>query len=641
MKKNIRKLAALSLAACMALSASGALAEEVGNPQQQMPGMNGGWNQQTPPMMPGAQGGWNQQTPPAMGDRNGWGRQTPPQLPNGEQPTDGQTPPQMPDGQNSEQAPGSQNDQTRQMPRDFGGNAQNGQHRQDKTSHSSAPTDDSKTEEKTDNADSKPNAPTDDKADANSDSKASGESGKHAARQTPGESSGKHGQQTPGMNGEANRRGGGSQGNSQQSSEQTEDSESRQTPPDMPSGMQPTDGQTPPDMPGGMPGEGGFGGGSSAPTEYSAASVVTESSENESYASEADDENAVLVSGGEVTLSGATVSKTGSSDGESADFYGINAAVLASNGATLTIEDADVTSNGAHANGVFSYGEGTTVNVSGTTITTTGNNSGGLMTTGGATLNASNVTVSTAGNSSAAIRSDRGGGTVTVDGGSYETSGVGSPAIYSTADITVANATLAASSSEAVVIEGGNTVSLTDVAISGNDAVLNGQSTVNTNVLIYQSMSGDAADGNSSFTMTGGSMTAETGDMFHVTNVTTEITLSNVEFTTASDVFLTATADSWGKSGSNGGHVTLNLSEQTVTGDMVVDEVSSLSLNLNTGASYTGAINPTGAAGTVTVTLAEGAAWTLTADSYVTAFNGSLSQVNLNGYTLYVNGEAA
>ena len=78
------------------------------------------------------------------------------------------------------------------------------------------------------------------------------------------------------------------------------------------------------------------------------------------------------------------------------------------------------------------------------------------MTTGGATLNAENVNVSTSGNSSAAIRSDRGGGTMQVTGGTYQTAGVGSPAIYSTADITVTDATLHASASEAVVIEGGN-----------------------------------------------------------------------------------------------------------------------------------------------------------------------------------------
>ena len=396
------------------------------------------------------------------------------------------------------------------------------------------------------------------------------------------------------------------------------------TPPEMPAdGQQPGDGKTPPEMPvgGQQPGNGQMPGGmpGNESVDYTAASTVTESTNGAAFSSSSDGENAVLVKGDSVSLTGTTVTKTGSANGENADFTGVNAAVLATDGATLTIDDTTVTTDGTHANGVFSYGTGTTVNVSNTTITTSGNNSGGLMTTGGATLNASNLTVATSGNSSAAIRSDRGGGTVTVSEGSYDTTGVGSPAIYSTADITVSNATLSATNSEAVVIEGGNSVTLNDVDITGSNATLNGQSIQKTNVLIYQSMSGDASEGSSTFTMTDGAMTAETGSMFHVTNVTTTITLENVTFNYASDssVFLDASADSWGTSGRNGGNVTLNLVDQDITGAILSDSVSSVTINLDSAST-----------------------WTLTGDSYVTAFNGDLSQVNLNGYTLYVNGVA-
>ena len=419
-----------------------------------------------------------------------------------------------------------------------------------------------------------------------------------------------------------------------------------QTPPDMPEGGMPGDGQTPPEMPGGENGQQGGpgmpGGGSSAPTEYDAANKVEEDADGASYESTADSENAVLVDGKNVTLSNINVSKTGSSDGEDADFYGINAGVLADNGADLTITGAEITTDGTHANGVFSYGEGTSVTISDSTITTTGNNSGGVMTTGGASLTASNLTVSTSGNSSAAIRSDRGGGTVTVTEGSYSAAGVGSPAIYSTADITVSDATLNAGNSEAVVIEGGNSVTLNNVDITGNNATLNGQSTINTNVLIYQSMSGDAQAGNSTFTMNGGSMTAGTGAMFHVTNVTTEISLSDVAFTYAedSDDFMILSADSWGNAGSNGGNATVNLSSQTAEGNIVVDADSSLALNLTGSSSYTGAINSANA-GKVTVSIEDGSTWTLTGDSYIDSLDGSISSVDLNGYHLYIGGEEA
>ncbi len=370
---------------------------------------------------------------------------------------------------------------------------------------------------------------------------------------------------------------------------------------------------------GGQTASGELGGASGAAAGRTAANTLTADASGAAYSSTVGGENAVLVSGSHVTLTDVTVTKTGSSSGDSADFYGVNAGVLAKDGATLTIAGADITTDGTHANGVFSYGAGTTVNISDSTIITSAANSGGIMTTGGAALNAVNLTVSTSGNSSAAIRSDRGGGTVTVSEGSYAASGVGSPAIYSTADITVSDAVLSAANSEAVVIEGGNSVTLVNADISGNNAKLNGQSTVKTNVLIYQSMSGDASEGSSTFTMTGGSMTAGTGAMFHVTNVTTTINLSGVDFTYAadSDVFLDASADSWDAAGKNGGIVTLNLDGQDIIGVITADSASSVAVNLKNGST-----------------------WVLTGDSYVTSLSGDTSGIDRNGHTLYVNGVA-
>ena len=400
------------------------------------------------------------------------------------------------------------------------------------------------------------------------------------------------------------------------------------------------------EMPGGAPGGSGFEmAGNAAPESYDSAYTATEDIDGGGtlyFSSTKSDQNAILVDGETLSISGVSVSKTGDSDGESADFYGINAGILADNGAELTISDVSVNTDGTHANGIFSYGEGTVVTVSGSSITTTGNNSGGLMTTGGGTLIADSVTISTSGNSSAAIRTDRGGGTVSVSNSDGTTSGTGSPAVYSTADITVSDSTLSATNSEAVVIEGGNSVTVTNSSLTGNNATLNGQSTKATNVLIYQSMSGDAQEGESSFNMTGGSLTSLTGSMIHVTNVTTTISLTDVELTYAddSDVLLDLSADSWGTSGQNGGNATVYLKDQTAEGQILVDSVSSLILDISDGSSYTGAINSNGSSGTVKVSLSEDSIWTLTGDTYIDSFDGDLDQVDLNGFTLYINGVA-
>ena len=393
---------------------------------------------------------------------------------------------------------------------------------------------------------------------------------------------------------------------------------------------------------------GGFGG-SGEVTNGTSANTITEDTEvdSETYTSTGDDENALRVDGATVILKDITIEKTAgsSSNTEDGDFYGQNAGLLVLNGATATITGATVNTSVTNGNGVFSYGEGTVVNISDSTIRTTENNSGGIQTTGGGTMNATNLDVETQGNSAAAIRSDRGGGTVNVDGGSYVTNGTGSPAIYCTADISVSDATLTANASEGVVVEGKNSVALTDCEVTGNMSnTYNGDSDENIHcIMIYQSMSGDADVGEATFSAEGGSITAKTGDMFYITNTDCEITLKDVAFTLANDVFLRVEGNSssrgWGTEGANGGDVTLTADSQEFTGNILVDEISSLALTMKNGTSYEGAINPDGDGGTVDVTLDDNSTWTLTGDSYITSFDGDTSNITANGYHLYVNGE--
>ena len=392
----------------------------------------------------------------------------------------------------------------------------------------------------------------------------------------------------------------------------------------------------------------GFGG-SGEVTNGTSANTITEDTEvdSETYTSTGDDENALRVDGATVILKDITIEKTAgsSSNTEDGDFYGQNAGLLVLNGATATITGATVNTSVTNGNGVFSYGEGTVVNISDSTIRTTENNSGGIQTTGGGTMNAANLDVETQENSAAAIRSDRGGGTVNVDGGSYVTNGTGSPAIYCTADISVSDATLTANASEGVVVEGKNSVALTDCEVTGNMSnTYNGDSDENIHcIMIYQSMSGDADVGEATFSAEGGSITAKTGDMFYITNTDCEITLKDVAFTLANDVFLRVEGNSssrgWGTEGANGGDVTLTADSQEFTGNILVDEISSMALTMKNGTSYEGAINPDGDGGTVDVTLDDDSTWTLTGDSYITSFDGDTSNITANGYHLYVNGE--
>ena len=389
---------------------------------------------------------------------------------------------------------------------------------------------------------------------------------------------------------------------------------------------------------------GGKSSGSSA--AYSGASTITSSttSSGQSYNSTTAGQNALLVSGGTSTLTSPVVAKSGSPSGSSDDydFYGANAAVLVYNGATLNIEGGSVTTDANYASAVFAYGTGV-VNISDTTIQTSARNSGGLMVTGGGTLTANDLTVTTSGNSSAAIRSDRGGGTLTVNGGTYTVSGTGSPAIYSTADITVNDATLISTASEGVVVEGKNSVILNNVTLTDTNTTHNGKSTTDKNIFLYQSMSGDASVGTSSFTAADSTITTNRGDTFYITNTTASITLKNNTIVNNDGDFLRAESAAWGSSGSNGGIVTLTLSDQDVDGDIVIDSISTLDMSLSSGSSYAGTINGDNTAKSIALTLDQTSSITLTGDSYVTSLanaDSSNSNIFLNGYHLYVNGTA-
>jgi hypothetical protein len=401
----------------------------------------------------------------------------------------------------------------------------------------------------------------------------------------------------------------------------------------------------------GQGGQGGNFGGSGTVQQGTAANTMSEDGtyENETYESTGDDENALRVTDATVTLSNITVDKKSgsSSNTEDGDFYGMNAALLATDGAQVTIKNATVTSSAQNGNGVFSYGEGTVVTIEDSTIKTSENNSGGIQTTGGATMNAKNLTIETQGTSSAAIRSDRGGGTVTVEGGTYTSNGIGSPAIYSTAAISVKNATLTANNSEALVIEGKNSIELENCTIEGNmTKSTGGDEDVLHNVMVYQSMSGDADEGTSTLSINGGTMTSNNGDVFYVTNTHAIMKLANLSIINKdTDSYLLNVSGNnasrgWGTAGANGGQLELTASQQTLEGKVIVDTVSTLSFTLTDASTFTGTLNIVenaeggqAVSDNAVVTIGAGCTWNLTGDCSITSLDNQ-GTINFNGHTI-------
>ena len=222
----------------------------------------------------------------------------------------------------------------------------------------------------------------------------------------------------------------------------------------------------------GQGGPGGAPGGQSQGVEsYDAVNDYTEDTtvDGETLSSTGTDENVAHISeGAKVSIKNSTITRESSDSqgGDNSSFYGVGAAILATDGEAY-VSNSTIDTDAKGAAGLFAYGDGT-VYAANDTITTTQDTSGGIHAAGGGTLYAWDMIVETNGESSAAIRSDRGGGTMVVDGGTYTSNGIGSPAIYSTADISVNNATLTANGSEAICIEGLNSIHLFDSDLTGN-----------------------------------------------------------------------------------------------------------------------------------------------------------------------------
>lgn len=309
------------------------------------------------------------------------------------------------------------------------------------------------------------------------------------------------------------------------------------------------------------------------------------------YESATDDEVVFLViNGGSLRIDGEVIiNKGGSADfagrGDNYSFYGINSAVtVVGEGSSVEINGTKINTTVSGANAVVAT-NGATAVVSGAEISTTKDNSRGLHATYGGTINADNTKITTQGGSCAALATDRGTGTVVADNMTLSTAGAGSPLIYSTGNISVTNSTGVATGAQIAVVEGKNSISLQGCEFSANGNG-NRSGVDNAGVMIYQSMSGDASVGTGSFTATDCTLTVLASSsvynvtpFFFITNTdaTIDLTSTSVSFS-AAEKFISALGTSeWGRSGNNGGKVTVTLSDVNTTNTEVeTDSISSV-----------------------------------------------------------------
>jgi hypothetical protein len=369
---------------------------------------------------------------------------------------------------------------------------------------------------------------------------------------------------------------------------------------------------------------------------YQSGSTVTQTGKTY-YSTIADTGGVEVTNAGVYSLSDARIWSSGSTTStDSSSFYGLNACVLATEGAAITLTNDSISTSGISGNGVYSYGS-STVTLSTDTINCTGSGGHGLYVAGGGILKATNVIAATTGSSASVIATDRGGGTITVSGGSYTSGGTNSADVYSTGTINVSGATLTANGAEAVVVEGANNATLTNCTTRVTYDKWG--------ALIYQSTSGDASGTVGTLTITGGSYTytGTSGGLLYNTNDSAYIYLNGVSIANSCDTLLRSMEGSWGQNAtaSSGGNTRLTCDDQTISGLIYIDGSSQATLTLTNGSAFSGSVNPGDVAKVAAVVIDATSSWTLTGDTYLTSLTDaatSYSNITANGHKLYVNG---
>ena len=377
---------------------------------------------------------------------------------------------------------------------------------------------------------------------------------------------------------------------------------------------------------------------SSSSYDYSAYSATSNNTNlsNQIITNSNSDESAVYITQSGITITNSNIIKSGdiATNIEDGEFYGVNAAILVQGGG-LTMTGGNITTSGRGANSLVATNGGN-VTISGTTIISTGLSSArGLHATYGGIIKASKVNISSTGGSCANLATDRGEGTISCTECKLSTSGAGSPLIYSTGAISVINTTGTSNGAQAIVVEGKNSASIESSSLSCT-AIPNNKND-SCGVLIYQSMSGDADSGISSFTcknskleILNSSNYSSTAPMFFVTNTAANINIENCNLNIPSGLLLKVSEGDWGTTGSKGGSVTLNLTNQDLEGNITVDSSSSLTINL-INSSITGTINSAKAAAKLSIVMDSNSFLNLTGNSYYTYLQNAKSN-NSNIY---------
>ena len=360
--------------------------------------------------------------------------------------------------------------------------------------------------------------------------------------------------------------------------------------------------------------------------------------ENKEFNSTIDFENSILVQKCKVTLKNPTIKKSGGKNNDVSKMFGVNSGILVTDKSSLNLIGGKIETDGEQANALYCYQDSNVI-AKKSSIKTLKPNSNGLMINGDGKISGTNLDVKTLGSFSSAIMTIGNDGNIILNKGNYTTSGISSPVINTSSNVEVSNALLKASRSGAIELINKGSISLNKVVLESYDLTPS-RNYVHKNIFIYQE--GEKNLEQSIFKSKKSTITTNQGSTFFVTNANTKIDLIDNTFINKTTDFLKVLSNNYGTKGNNGGNVSLNMRKQKVNGNITVDKLSTLSMDLSDNSFYKGVINKNNTANNISVTLDIDSKIVLDDDSYITSLvneDSNNSNIYLNGHKLFVNGK--
>lgn len=349
------------------------------------------------------------------------------------------------------------------------------------------------------------------------------------------------------------------------------------------------------------------------------------------YSQTNSDYNVVQVTKGTLTMNSCTLTKTGdtATDGDASSFYGVNSSVYANgSSAAIYMVGGTITSTAKGSNAIFAMNGGT-ITASDVTIVNNSNVSRGLHATYEGIINATNVNITTKGETSSTIATDRGGGTVTVTGGTAHAYGNNSAVLYSTGTITATGLTGISEVGEITVVEGTNSSNITNCTMTSGST--------KRAIMMLQSGSGDATGNAAAVNVTSSTLNV-TNDvpLCEVPTLNTgTLTLTDVKLNMAGSTLMYVDYNTQWSTYGGTGKLILKTTEDswTYAGNVKADSYSNVAVTVGENVYWRGTSDADNTALSAAVTVNSGGTWILTGNSYVNTLVNN-GEIYLNGYTL-------